>query len=379
MCTAARTNKMHIFWRAFFLLSLAAARFSCFPKGSHKKDNFANEMTETAPSFGIYDCIVKPCSHGTDAPPTECARNAISHVISRRGDPLLLTETRLIAKLFRVKPLRAMCAFGVIDVPKVRQFCEFLQNHPKNCPKEVQVPMKEYLRAIGLADAAEDDPNFFETMPDEVSAAMLILFECFLRSMGLRFADADDRRLIVSDDPAIDYGYGAGDAVLRRRDGWGKCADQKEIYDFGGMPQIRATINILFSLASIGRSDLAVELLSRLMTERYAVAPVEDLETTDPRDIGPKSVQILCVHCLLQPGSPVLPRAMLSIRPLLESAVKRPDKTGATKPRECKCGFSKLIFRVRNGFRSGEITEIAACPYAIMQGRLSCKEWTVLN
>jgi len=322
----------------------------------------------TGPKFGMYDCIIKPCPHATDAPPAECARNAISHVISRRGDPSLMAETRLVAKLFRVKLLQSVFTYKVIDTPS----------------KDPKASMKEYLDNLGLGNAAEENSDFFEKMTDEVSAAMLILFECFLRSMGLRFDDANDRRLIVSDDPAIDYGYGAGAAVILRREGWGKIIGQKELCD-PGTPQLLSTINIIFSVASIGRSDLAIELFSRLMTEKYAISPVDDLGPIDPRNNTTDGIRALCTHCLIMPTSPVLPRAMLSIRPLLESAAKRPllESTavcpgGVTE--ECKCGFSKLVFRLRNDFRGdGEITEIAACPSTLLLGKMGCRKWTIAN
>jgi hypothetical protein len=311
------------------------------------------------------NCLVKPCSHAEGD--VECGKTIFVGMMARRGDPKLLCETAMLAKLFRVSPLpERVCAYGLVNVPG-----------------GTKLPISELLTKMDpvMQQSCLDMP----VSANEMRAAIVHVFSALLPSMGLRYAEpvGSEPLCIVPDDPNLDRGYGAGAATKFREEGWGRGAIK-----FGELGAAtddavatRGVILAMLSLAS-ARPDMAIELMSRLTTEKHAKGEPIEVDVDDPRDTDKAPRGEICKKCFSHTASGyIFVRVMLLARAFCAAELITPRATPEQKDGMCKCGFSLMRIRVkgaRPGGKPSPTSAIDICPYWIVHGwKLGCGAWVV--
>jgi hypothetical protein len=205
-----------------------------------------------------YGCLVvqdqgRRCEHfqgcdGDDSAISDpnCGFYLMRTLVSRMGDPTLLRDTEMACKFFPVRASDEQAGtFGMAEATSM-PFSEFVSKlHPS------------------FAGSLTKDPEIFDSYAtnDALAAAILVSLKIYLSAMGLRFCDPDSSHLISSD---IDR----PEAVEWRRNGWADCADLNG--SSAEAASMRTVLLIMMSMASFGRTDLAVELFAILTNERFA-------------------------------------------------------------------------------------------------------------
>lgn len=326
-----------------------------------------------------------------------CGAALLERVISRRGDPALMLETSLLSRLFRVCPLQGVFPYGMLQ---------------RSSKPPQKMKLSELLAKLdpSMAEACACDESvekYCATMGTPHRVAVMTTFSALLPSMGLRYADPQEEMLrIVADDPARDYGYGAGAAVRLRAEGWGRgAADLSLAWDASAQAKTaddmlkapaavaaatRTAVLAMLAAYSV-RPDLALELLSRLATERFA-AEAATVKVADPASDDTATRTEICQTCFsLASRAFLFARVMLMARNMIpepgapggpdapDAVISAARRKRASEDETCKCGFSKMRIRVvAASSATARVVEIDTCPYYIVLAwQKGCGAWRV--
>jgi hypothetical protein len=299
-------------------------------------------------------------------------------MIGRCGDPKLLLEIDMLTKLFRVFPLTKVHHYNVVDF------------------KETFMTLKKYLSMIDskMSECCDENESFFDDKIPERVEVTTKAFVCILRSMGLVYDPVSGA--VKEDDIAKDYGYGAGAAVKWRRSAWGNgWVDPRKTCDEA--VATRAVMLVMMAMASIDRADLTLELMTRLVSDKYetevTLASGFELCMQNPwKDQSPKArvchdCGLACTYCFSKDETAsIFARVALTVGSLIvksgscrtKSAQRQGQLPGDDR---CACGLSPVYFRIQTSSSSrAPIFEVKACPLFVAShlGRnVPCKSWSV--